>query len=244
MLARAAPMLGLDLSDLIPAEAAALITVHDSRVEFRHPLARSAIYGDSPAERRRDGAPCSGRRAARRRRRPPCLASRARLVRSRRRRIVGARAGRPACTPAQRLRGLVTGVRARCPAGTRTRSGRAGCCMPRPTPPGSAASRTGPRRFWTRPAGTTPLRSWRYRSSICAATSPPAAGRSAEAQQILLAAAERAAPIDPERAVVMLAEAVNASFYAGDAATMRLAAERAASLAPAGLLTAARPSSH
>ncbi len=55
-----------------------------------------------------------------------------------------------------------------------------------------------------------------------------------EAQQILLAAAEHAAPIDPERAVVMLAEAVNASFYAGDAATMRLAAERAAALAPPG----------
>ena len=53
-LARAAPMLGLDLSDLIPAEAAGLITVHDSRVEFRHLLARSAIYGDAPADRRRE----------------------------------------------------------------------------------------------------------------------------------------------------------------------------------------------
>ena len=54
VLARAAPMLGLDLSDLVPAEAAGLITVHDSRVEFRHPLARSAIYGDAPADRRRE----------------------------------------------------------------------------------------------------------------------------------------------------------------------------------------------
>jgi hypothetical protein len=36
VLARAAPMLGLDLSDLIPAEATALITAHDSRFEFRH----------------------------------------------------------------------------------------------------------------------------------------------------------------------------------------------------------------
>ena len=53
VLARAAPMLGLDLSDLVPAEAAGLVTVHDSRVEFRHPLARSAIYGDAPTDRRR-----------------------------------------------------------------------------------------------------------------------------------------------------------------------------------------------
>jgi hypothetical protein len=27
--------------------------MHDSRVEFRHPLARSAIYGDAPADQRR-----------------------------------------------------------------------------------------------------------------------------------------------------------------------------------------------
>ena len=54
MLARAAPALGLDLSDLVPAEAAALITVHDSRIEFRHPLVRSAIYGDCLARRRRE----------------------------------------------------------------------------------------------------------------------------------------------------------------------------------------------
>ena len=83
VLARAAPMLGLDLSDLIPAEAAALITVHDSRVEFRHPLARSAIYGDCRGRTAARGAPRAGRRLARRRCRPPRLASRARLVRSR-----------------------------------------------------------------------------------------------------------------------------------------------------------------
>ena len=49
VLARAAPLLGLDLADLVPAEAAGLITVRDSRIEFRHPLARSAVYGDAPA---------------------------------------------------------------------------------------------------------------------------------------------------------------------------------------------------
>ena len=40
-------------ADLVPAEAAGLITVRDSRVEFRHPLARSAIYGAAPADQRR-----------------------------------------------------------------------------------------------------------------------------------------------------------------------------------------------
>ena len=54
-----------------------------------------------------------------------------------------------------------------------------------------------------------------------------------DAQQILLAAAEQAAPTEPGRAVVMLAEAVNASFYAGDAAAMRHAADRIAALTPA-----------
>ena len=53
LLAKAASRLGLDLTDLVPAEAAALITVQDSAVEFRHPLARSAIYGAAEADRRR-----------------------------------------------------------------------------------------------------------------------------------------------------------------------------------------------
>ena len=125
------------------------------------------------------GAPCSGQRTARYRCRPPGLASRARFVRARRRRLVRARAGRPARIPAQRLRGLVTGIRACGPAGTRrgpagqapVRRGRRRLAW-RPGGPGHGAS-------GSRPACTPPLRSWRYRSSSFAATSPPAAGRSA-----------------------------------------------------------------
>jgi tetratricopeptide (TPR) repeat protein len=52
-------------------------------------------------------------------------------------------------------------------------------------------------------------------------------------QEILLAAAEQAAPIDPQRAVVILAEVVAASWYVGDVAAMRKAGERAAALLPA-----------
>jgi DNA-binding CsgD family transcriptional regulator len=53
VIARAAAALGLDLSDLGPAEAAGLVSLQDGVVEFRHPLARAASYGDaSPAQQR------------------------------------------------------------------------------------------------------------------------------------------------------------------------------------------------
>ncbi|HSP72274.1 MAG TPA: hypothetical protein VLN26_07895, partial [Gaiellaceae bacterium] len=54
LLARAAAALGLEVADLSPAEEAALVSVQDARLEFRHPLARSAIYGAAAAERRRE----------------------------------------------------------------------------------------------------------------------------------------------------------------------------------------------
>src|SRR6202034_2261852 len=53
-LGRAAAHLGVDLSALAGAEAAGLVTLDSGRVEFRHPLARSAIYADAPAGQRRD----------------------------------------------------------------------------------------------------------------------------------------------------------------------------------------------
>ncbi len=52
-LGRAAAHLGVDLSALAGAEAAGLVTLDGGTVEFRHPLARSAIYADAPAGRRR-----------------------------------------------------------------------------------------------------------------------------------------------------------------------------------------------
>ncbi|HEY6479664.1 MAG TPA: AAA family ATPase, partial [Streptosporangiaceae bacterium] len=53
-LERAAGRLGADLGALAAAETAGLVTLHAGEVEFRHPLARSAIYADAPASRRRD----------------------------------------------------------------------------------------------------------------------------------------------------------------------------------------------
>ena len=51
--ARAAAALGLASADLGPAEQARLIETRDGKLEFCHPLARSAIYGDADVEERR-----------------------------------------------------------------------------------------------------------------------------------------------------------------------------------------------
>ncbi len=53
MLERAADRLGIDLGALAVAEGAGLMTLKPGSVEFRHPLARSAIYAAAPVEERR-----------------------------------------------------------------------------------------------------------------------------------------------------------------------------------------------
>jgi DNA-binding CsgD family transcriptional regulator len=53
VLDRAARTLGVELSDLGPAEAVGLVSLSDGVVEFRHPLARAAIYHDASLEERR-----------------------------------------------------------------------------------------------------------------------------------------------------------------------------------------------
>jgi DNA-binding CsgD family transcriptional regulator len=54
ILERAAARLGTDLSALADAESAGLLTLHAGVVEFRHPLARSAIYAEAALSQRRD----------------------------------------------------------------------------------------------------------------------------------------------------------------------------------------------
>jgi DNA-binding CsgD family transcriptional regulator len=54
MLERAAAALDIDLSALSHAESAGLISLRPGLVEFRHPLARSAIYADASARERRE----------------------------------------------------------------------------------------------------------------------------------------------------------------------------------------------
>jgi DNA-binding CsgD family transcriptional regulator len=54
MLARAGSRLGIDVAALAGAESAGLVVLHAGAVEFRHPLARSAIYADAPVAQRRE----------------------------------------------------------------------------------------------------------------------------------------------------------------------------------------------
>jgi DNA-binding CsgD family transcriptional regulator len=51
---RAAAGLGIDLAALADAEGTGLIRLQPGAIEFRHPLARSAIYAAAPAGQRRD----------------------------------------------------------------------------------------------------------------------------------------------------------------------------------------------
>jgi DNA-binding CsgD family transcriptional regulator len=50
---RAGTRLGFDVSRLAAAEAAGLLSFGEGRVEFSHPLARSAVYGAAPPDARR-----------------------------------------------------------------------------------------------------------------------------------------------------------------------------------------------
>ncbi len=53
MLGRAASLLEIDLSALAAAENLGLVRLRAASVEFRHPLARSAVYADATADQRR-----------------------------------------------------------------------------------------------------------------------------------------------------------------------------------------------
>ena len=231
VLARAAPMLDLDLADLVPAEAAALITVRDSRVEFRHPLARSAIYGDAPADQRRAvhravASALPDTEADRRAWHLALAAFGPDDAASSALEQAGQRAyQRSAYGVASRAF-----ERAALLARDEARQGRLMYAAADAAWLGGLADRAVALldqsvRHVSEPGLAVAIE--HLRGHIAIHRGPVTGG-----QQILLAAADRAAPVNPERAVVMLAEAAYASFTAGDAATMLLAAERVASLAP------------
>jgi DNA-binding CsgD family transcriptional regulator len=227
-LGRAAAKLGIDLSALAAAEGAGLVTLHAGVVEFRHPLARSAIYADASARHRRDAH------------RALAAALPDRDVDRRAWHLAAAAAG-PDETAAAALeqaggRGRDRGAYATAAAAFE-RAGR--------------LSANGGRRarLWRDAAEAGWLAGFTERAVALlgeardAAADPVTltgidelAGRIAarcgpvmRGHAILTATAGTA---EPERAVAMLAEAAFACFYAGDSAAMLAAAERAHALLP------------
>jgi len=233
VLARAATALGLDLAELAAAETAGLITVKESRVEFRHPLARSAVYTDTPA----------GRRRALHRALADAFADADMDRRAWHLALACLGPDEPASSALEQA-GQRAADRSAYDVASRAFE-RAAQLAPETTRQGLLLYAAADAAWLGGLAGRAValldqagrmtrapaliVRIEHLRGHIATRRGPIA-----DAQRVLFAAAERAAVIDPERAVLILAEALNAAFYAGDAAAMRLAADRAAAIAPAG----------
>ena len=223
MLERAAAQLGIDLSELTVAESAGLVTLSAGSVEFRHPLARSAIYADAPAGQRReahralaaalpdrdvdrrawhlaaaavgadDSASAALEQAGARSRDRSAYATAAAAFE---------RAGRLAADGERRARLLLAAADAGWLAGL---ADRAVALLDEARTSTSDAARL--------------VEIDQLAGHIATRRGPVMRGHA-----ILTAAAERA---DPERAVAMLSEAAGACFYAGNPIEMLAVAERA-----------------
>jgi DNA-binding CsgD family transcriptional regulator len=226
---RAAARLGIDLAALAAAESTGLIRLQPGTLEFRHPLARSAIYAAAPASQRRDAhralaAALPDRDTDRRAWHLAAAATgtdetasaaleqagHGGLDRSAYAAAAAAfeRAGRLTASGERRARLLHRAADARWLAGFTE---------------AAVALLTEARRDTADPAVQAGIDE--LAGSIAARCGPVMRGHA-----ILTAAAGHA---DPEHAVSMLAEAALACFYAGNPAEMAATAARAAAVLPA-----------
>jgi DNA-binding CsgD family transcriptional regulator len=217
-----------DISALAAAESAGLVRLGAGTVEFRHPLARSAIYADAPAGQRRDAhralaAALPDRDVDRRAwhlaaaatgpDEPASAALEQAGARGRDRSAYATaaaayeRAGRLAADPERRARLLWEAAEAAWLAGLADRA---------------VMLLDQARALTADPAKLIEIAG--LAGHIATRRGPVMLGHA-----ILTEAAERA---DPERAVSMLAEAASACFYAGNPGEMLAVAERALAALP------------
>jgi DNA-binding CsgD family transcriptional regulator len=222
LLERAAARLGIELSTLAAAEAAGLVSLQAGSVQFRHPLARSAIYAEASAETRREAH------------RALAAALPDRDIDRRAWHLATAAAGVDESASAALEQ---AGVRAR----DRSAYATAAVAFERA---GRLAPDSQRRASLLRAAAEASWHAGLADGAVAlldeahAASDDPATlldideleghiaarrGPVMRGHMILTAAAERA---DPERAVAMLAEAASACFYAGNPAEMLAVAER------------------
>jgi DNA-binding CsgD family transcriptional regulator len=231
-LERAAALLGLDLRGLSVAEDAGLIALGAGRVQFRHPLARAAIYaGSSPEGRRR--------------------AHRA---------VATALPDRDADRKAWHLAAAAVGTddaasAALAQAATRARQRSAYAVADAAFERAARLARDVERRgqllfsaadsAWLAGLADRAIHLLSEARELVTKSSrlidieqlrghiAVRLGPVMEGHAILVAAAERVSSTDPELAVELLAEAVEACFYSGDVATMVRTARRVMELLPA-----------
>jgi DNA-binding CsgD family transcriptional regulator len=238
-LERAAASMSLDLRGLSAAEEAGLVTLGPGRVQFRHPLARAAIYAAASPEDRRNAhravALALPDRDADRRAwhlaeaavgtsdtASSALAQAG--VRARERSAYAVadaafeRAARLAGEPARRGQLLASAADCAWLAGSADRA---------------ISLLTEARDLVVETERIVEIE--RLRGHIAVRRGPVMEGHA-----ILVAAAERVASTNPELAVSLLAEAVEACFYSGDVATMERTARRAMDLLPAEASTRTR----
>jgi DNA-binding CsgD family transcriptional regulator len=229
MLRRAADALGTDLAALAAAESAGLVTLLPGLVEFRHPLARLAIYTDAPADERRAAhralaAVLPDRDLDRRAWHLAAAAAGTDESASAALEQAGARA-RDRSAYAAAGAAFERAGRVTADGGRRVRLLReaAGACWL-----GGLADRAAMLLDEARAAAADArelVEIDQLRGHIAARRGPVMRGHA-----ILTAAAQSA---DPERAVAMLADAAGACFYAGNPAEMLVVAERARAVLPA-----------
>ncbi len=230
VLARAGSPLGLELEALAAAEEAGLVKLDDGRVEFRHPLARSALYADaSPQQRREAHAALAGAlpdKDVDRRAWHLAAAS------------VGPSAEAAAALEHAGERALARSAYA-VAAGAFERGARLApedeACARLLLEAANAAWLAG---MADRTLALLDEARLRAADPSLSARIDQLAGHVAmrrgpvmDGYPLVMSAAEQIAEHDPELAVVMLAEAVQGCFYAGETPSMVAAAERAVALA-------------
>ncbi len=238
-LERAARLLDIDIGGLAAAEEAGLIRMRDGRVEFRHPLARAAIYNTAPPDVRR----ASHRAMAR------VLSDRDADRRAWHLAASAAGTDMPASSALEQA-----GMRSR----QRSAYGVASAAFERSARLADDDERRG--RLLAAAAETAWLAGFADRAVALLDEARPLAehpdllvqidslsghiatrrGPVNEGYAILVTAAERSAATVPELAVELFADAVDACFYAGDAAGMLLTAQALTALVTADASARAR----
>ncbi len=230
VLARAATALGLDIADLEAAEEAGLIVVGVGVMAFQHPLARAAVYSEASAHERRQAhgalaAALSDNEIDRRAWHlaaasvgPDDQAASALEQAGDRARRRSAYAVAAAAFERGAVLASADDTRGRLLFAAAEAAWLAG-----------DARRTLARLDDAQPYAADPLGAARIdhlRGQVAIRHGPVMEG-----YPLVVGAAERIADVDPDLAVIMLAQAVHACFYAGDTPAMVSAAQRAVELA-------------